>query len=91
MKQVHEVNFYGAIRVTNAFLPLVKKSSFPVILNVSSGLGSLSLLSDPSFPYYKIQIPGYNTSKSALNMYTVGLAAVLPEVLFSSLLFFFFI
>ena len=43
-------------------------------MNVSSGLGSLGINSDPSSPYYPVKALGYNASKAALNMFTVNLA-----------------
>lgn len=84
MKIVFETNFYGVVRVTNAFLPIVKKSKNPSILNVSSSLGSVTRHADPAAFIYKVTIPGYNVSKSALNAYSVNLAASVPEVCFPS-------
>ena len=62
-----DTNFFGAIAVTKAFLPLLKKSSGGRIVNVSSGLGSLALHSAPDSYYYDIKPLAYNTSKTALN------------------------
>jgi len=80
MKIVFETNFFGVVRVTNAFLPIVKKSKNPSILNVSSSLGSVTRHADPAAYIHKVTIPGYNASKSALNAYSVNLAASVPEV-----------
>jgi len=73
-KEVFEVNVYGVIRVTQAFLDLLRKSPEPRIVMVSSSQGSLTLHSDPTFIHYNFKGAVYQTSKSALNMYTVVLA-----------------
>ena len=81
-KQVYEVNVYGVIRVTQAFLDLLRKSQEPRIVNVSSSQGSLTLHSDPTHIYYSFKGVVYQTSKSALNMYTVVLAYELRDMPF---------
>jgi NAD(P)-dependent dehydrogenase (short-subunit alcohol dehydrogenase family) len=81
-KEVFEVNLYGVIRVTQAFLDLLKKSAGPRIVNVSSSQGSLTLHSDPNFIHYKHKGVVYQTSKAALNMYTIVLAYELRELPF---------
>ena len=81
-KQVYEVNVYGVIRVTQAFLDLLRKSLEPRIVNVSSSQGSLTLHSDPTHIYYSFKGVVYQTSKSALNMYTVVLAYELRDMPF---------
>jgi len=48
IREVFDTNFFGVINVTQAFLPLLKKSDAPVIVNVTSGLGSLTMHSDPN-------------------------------------------
>jgi len=65
--------------VTQALLPLVKKSSAGRIVNVSSGLGSIALNADPNWDYAAVKLIGYNGSKAALNMFTVLLAAELKD------------
>lgn len=68
-----EVNLVGTARVTRVFLPLIRKSDQPRIINVSSGAGSISAKSN-------FKIYSYSTSKAALNMFTRALAAELkPE------------
>jgi NAD(P)-dependent dehydrogenase (short-subunit alcohol dehydrogenase family) len=79
IRGIFETNFFGVLRVTNAFVPFLRKSANPVILNVSSGLGSVTHQADPSGPYASVQLPGYNSSKSALNAYTVTLSYAFPE------------
>lgn len=79
-QQVFDTNFYGVIRVTQAFLPLLKKSDSPRIVNVSSTVGSLTLQSDPNWPAYDMaKYSAYSSSKSALNMFSVHLAYELKD------------
>jgi NAD(P)-dependent dehydrogenase (short-subunit alcohol dehydrogenase family) len=73
-KSVYEINVYGVIRVTQAFLDLLKKSNEPRIVMVSSSQGSITLHSDPNYKYYNYKGAVYLSSKAALNMYTVNLA-----------------
>ena len=73
-KTAYDANLYGVVRVTQAFIDLLKKSSEPRIVNVSSSQGSLTLHSDPSYKYYDYKGAVYLSSKSAMNMYTVVLA-----------------
>ena len=74
IREVFETNFFGVIAVTQAFVPLLKKSDAGRIVNVSSGLGSLSLLSNPGYEFYRMNILDYNASKTALNAFTVSLS-----------------
>ena len=82
IRKVFDTNFFGAIAVTQAFLGLLKKSKAPRIVNVTSGLASLTLHSDPSWKYYQIKGGAYGPSKSALNAYTVALAYELRDTPF---------
>jgi len=79
IKAVYEVNVFGPIRTTQAFLPLLKASAHANIVMVSSGLGSLGWLSDPSNEFASINILGYNSSKSALNAVTLSFAKELAD------------
>ena len=81
-KQVFETNFFGVIAVTQAFTDLLKQSPEPRIVNVTSGLGSLTLHSDPAWHYYKIKPAVYFPSKAALNAYTIVLAYDLRDTAF---------
>lgn len=81
-KEVYETNVYGVIRVTQAFLDLLKKSEEPRIVMVSSSQGSITLHSDPTYKYYNFKGAVYLSSKSALNMYTVNLAYELRDTNF---------
>ena len=73
------VNLLGPVRMTRAFLPLLRRSAAPRIVNVSSGMGSLGLVSDTSRVESQLVSLVYPSSKSALNMVTVMYAKALPE------------
>lgn len=73
-KTTFDANIFGVVRVTQAFIDLLKKSKEPRIVNVSSSQGSITLHSDPTYKYYDYKGVVYLSSKSALNMYTVVLA-----------------
>ena len=79
VRRTFETNFFGTVAVTQALLPLVKKSRAGRIVNVSSGLGSIALNADPNWAYAAVKLTGYNASKAALNMFTVLLAAELKD------------
>lgn len=74
-----DTNVIGAVRVTQAFIDLVKKSPQPRIVMVSSSQGSLTLANDPNSKYYPHKGAVYQPSKSALNMYSLILAYELRE------------
>jgi NAD(P)-dependent dehydrogenase (short-subunit alcohol dehydrogenase family) len=82
IQTVFDTNFFGVISVTQAFLDLLKKSESPRISNITSGLGSLTLHSDPTWKYYDIKSASYGTSKAALNAYTITLAYELKDLQF---------
>jgi len=77
IRQVYDVNVFGAIRLIQAFVPLLKAAGKATIVNVSSELGSLGSLSDPDGEFYGVNILGYNSSKTALNAVTVSFAKAL--------------
>jgi len=79
VERVLRTNFLGALAVTQAMLPLLRKSKAPRIVNVSSGLGSLTQNADPAYPYAAAKFIGYSASKAALNMLTVQLAYLLRD------------
>jgi NAD(P)-dependent dehydrogenase (short-subunit alcohol dehydrogenase family) len=84
LAEVLDVNVVGVVRTTNAFLPLLRKSADPVVVNVSSAMGSLSATHDPSRPESKVIAPAYTASKAALTMLTTQLARALPDVRISA-------
>ncbi|WP_433473433.1 SDR family NAD(P)-dependent oxidoreductase [Spirillospora sp. CA-142024] len=74
VRTTFETNVFGVVAVTNAMLPLLRRSPAGRIVNVSSELGSLTMLTDPSVPFYETNLLPYNASKSALNAVTVAYA-----------------
>jgi NAD(P)-dependent dehydrogenase (short-subunit alcohol dehydrogenase family) len=77
VRRVMDINFIGALAVTEAMLPLLKEAPAGRIVNLSSSLGSLTLNADPTSTYYSQRFIGYNASKAALNMLTIQLSAEL--------------
>jgi NAD(P)-dependent dehydrogenase (short-subunit alcohol dehydrogenase family) len=74
-RKTFDTNVFGLIAVTQAFLPLLKKSAAGRIVNVSSLLGSITHHADPSSLIYDFKAPvSYNVSKSTMNAWTVQLA-----------------
>lgn len=70
-KAVFDTNLFGVVRVTQAFIDLLRKSPEPRIVNVSTAMASLTLAADPG---NSTRYAMYQSSKSALNMYNVNLA-----------------
>ncbi len=81
-RQVFDTNVFGVVLVTQAFMDLLQKSPQPRIVNLTSGLGSLTLHNDPTWKYYAVKAAVYNSSKAALNMYTITLAYELRDTPF---------
>lgn len=79
LKNTYETNVFGVFSVTKAILPLLKKSSAGRIVNLSSGLGSLTLNSDPTSEFYNVNSLAYNSSKTAVNAITVFFAKELRD------------
>jgi NAD(P)-dependent dehydrogenase (short-subunit alcohol dehydrogenase family) len=78
VRAVFETNFLGVIAVTEAFLPLLRRSADARIVNISSGLGSMHLQTDPEHYFAGLGTSaGYPVSKAALNMLTVQYARAL--------------
>jgi NAD(P)-dependent dehydrogenase (short-subunit alcohol dehydrogenase family) len=80
LREVFETNVFGVVRVTQAFLPLLEASAAPVIVNVSSGMGSLGRTTDPERIESTIVGLPYPSSKSALNMTTNQYAKAYPAM-----------
>lgn len=75
VRAVFETNVFGVIAVTNAMLPLLRRSPAPRIVNVSSAAGSLTIASDPDGPLTGLPTSAaYTPSKTALNALTVQYA-----------------
>jgi NAD(P)-dependent dehydrogenase (short-subunit alcohol dehydrogenase family) len=80
LEAVYGTNVFGVVRVTHAFLPLLELSSAPVIVNVSSGLGSLAVTNNPDRFESTLKGLAYPSSKSALNMLTSQYAKSYPQI-----------
>lgn len=79
LRKTFDTNFFGVIALTQAVLPLLKKSGAGRIVNVSSGLGSLTQHGNPEWEFYDVKLLAYNSSKTALNAFTVMLAHELKD------------
>jgi NAD(P)-dependent dehydrogenase (short-subunit alcohol dehydrogenase family) len=75
-----DTNVVGTVRVLHAFLPLLQHSPAPVVVNVSSGLASLTRASSPGAQGYAYQGVAYPASKTALNRITVQYAKAFPTM-----------
>lgn len=80
MREVFETNVFGVVRVTHAFLPLLRRSAAPVVVNVGSGLGSLARLTDPADPAYGYPGVAYPASKATVNALTTQYAKAFPQM-----------
>jgi NAD(P)-dependent dehydrogenase (short-subunit alcohol dehydrogenase family) len=75
-----DTNVLGVVRVTRAFLPLLRGAEHPRIVNVSSGTGSISHQDEIGWNQQTAP-PVYSTSKAALTMLTLQYAHALPDIL----------
>ena len=71
---IMRVNYTGAVAVTQAMLPLLRRAGKAQVINVTSELGSVSLQTDPNWKFAPVKLLAYCASKAALNMFTVQLA-----------------
>ena len=76
---VFNTNLFGVVRITQAFIDLMKKAPEPRIVNVSTSMASLTLAADLANVNYPLRFTVYQSSKAALNMYTVNLAYELRD------------
>ena len=74
MRAVWETNVFGVLAVYQAMLPLLRKAPAARIVNVSSGVGSLTMNSNPAYPWRWLFGPVYPASKTALNAITLAMA-----------------
>ncbi|KAG8340328.1 short chain dehydrogenase KR domain [Trypanosoma vivax] len=75
MREEFDVNFFSSVNVTNAFLPLILRTSdAPRIVNVSTPLGTHQTVDNPTNMYASALFTSYRCTKAALNMYTHNLA-----------------
>ncbi|MFF2396467.1 SDR family NAD(P)-dependent oxidoreductase [Nocardia sp. NPDC058114] len=80
LREVFETNVFGPVRVTNAFVGLLRSSDHPRIVMVSSGVGSIATVTDPKWQGLLPPALGYPSTKAALNMLTVMYASELGEM-----------
>jgi len=78
-RRIYETNVFGVVAVTNAFLPALRRSAHPRIVNVSSGTGSLTWATDPQSRHSSGRYAAYRSSKTALNALTVFYARALAN------------
>jgi NAD(P)-dependent dehydrogenase (short-subunit alcohol dehydrogenase family) len=78
--EVFNTNVVSIVRVTSAFLPLLRQSSAPSIINVTSGMGSFAVTHNPERIESKIVAPLYTASKAAVTMLTTQYAKALPDI-----------
>ena len=71
LRETYDVNVFGVVTVTSACVPLLRRSPNPRIVNMSSGIGSLTILSDPTSPLATRAFLAYGSSKAALNAITL--------------------
>jgi NAD(P)-dependent dehydrogenase (short-subunit alcohol dehydrogenase family) len=80
LRRVYETNVFGIVRVLHAFIPLLERSDQPVVVNVSSGMGSLGVTTDPDRLESTIVGLAYPSSKAAVNMLTSQYAKAYPGI-----------
>jgi NAD(P)-dependent dehydrogenase (short-subunit alcohol dehydrogenase family) len=77
-RRIYETNVFGVAAVTNAFLPALRRSEHPRIVNISSGTGSLAWSTGSQFPHQG-SYAAYRSSKAALNALTIFYAHTLAD------------
>ncbi|HEV7964871.1 MAG TPA: SDR family NAD(P)-dependent oxidoreductase [Actinoplanes sp.] len=80
LRALYDTNVFGVVRTTHAFLPLLSASTSPVVVNVSSGLGSMTRATDPDAMESSYPALAYGSAKAALNMVTVQYAKAYPAM-----------
>ncbi len=83
LRQIFETNYFGAVQTTQQLLPLLQKAKEPVIINVSSEVGSLTMHTAPGRSPNWDNFHAYGSSKTALNSFTVMLANEFRDTSFS--------
>lgn len=84
IRMVYETNVFGVVRVTNAFLPVLRKSDEPSVINVTSGLGSFTLIHDSNRVESQYPLAAYGSSKTAVTMLTMQYAKTTPDIRFNA-------
>jgi NAD(P)-dependent dehydrogenase (short-subunit alcohol dehydrogenase family) len=83
MRPVYETNVFGTVRVTRAFLPLLRDAEAPSVINVTSGVGSFTLIHDPNRVESQYPLAAYGSSKVAVTMLTMQYANTIPDIRFN--------
>lgn len=81
---VFDTNVASIVRVTHAFLSLLRRSDAPAVINISSGMGSVTLTHDPDRVEYTVISPLYTASKAAVTMLTTQYAKAVPDIRFNA-------
>ncbi|WP_250035092.1 SDR family NAD(P)-dependent oxidoreductase [Paractinoplanes maris] len=84
MRPVYETNVFGTVRVTRAFLPLLRAAEAPSVINVTSGVGSFTLIHDPNRVESQYPLAAYGSSKVAVTMLTMQYARTIPDIRFNA-------
>jgi NAD(P)-dependent dehydrogenase (short-subunit alcohol dehydrogenase family) len=84
IRTVYETNVFGVVRVTNAFLPVLRQAATPSVVNVTSGLGSMTLTGDPDRVESQYPLAAYGSSKTAVTMLTMQYARTTPGIRFNA-------
>jgi len=84
LRAVYETNVFGVVRVTNAFLPVLRRAVAPSVINVTSGLGSFTLIHDLERVESQYPLAAYGSSKTAVTMLTMQYAKATPDVRFNA-------
>ncbi|MER5540750.1 SDR family NAD(P)-dependent oxidoreductase [Streptomyces mirabilis] len=79
-----DTNAVGLVRVTEAALPLLRKSANPTVVTVSSSAGSFWAVTNPDRPEYALPLALYSASKAAATMLTVQYAKAHPGIKFNA-------
>ncbi|NES15190.1 MULTISPECIES: SDR family oxidoreductase [Micromonospora] len=79
LREVYETNVFGVVAVTNALLPLLRRAPAARIVNVSSEVGSIAVMTDPRGALFELTSVPYPSSKTALNMITAMYAKELRD------------
>lgn len=79
LRTVYETNVFGVVALTNVMLPLLRRAPAARIVNVSSEIGSITLMTDPDKPMWSLMSLAYPSSKTALNMITAMYAKELRD------------
>ncbi len=82
--KVFDTNVIGLIRVTQAAIPLLEKSDNPVVVNVSSALGSFWAVTNPERRQFHFPSIIYGSSKAAVSMLTVQYAKTRADIKFNA-------